>query len=260
MRQELRSAFIGWRFPAACGLMLVCYLGFSVPEWMTSGSWGEYGSNALQQAVGGIFFGGILLLMPFCAAAVHAVSQVDEIRSGFIKARMIRGGVWRGAWRKISVAAIAGALAAALPFALHALLWRCIALPCNPALYPYHEMQFAGTLYNAWYGVMEGLPLYVSIFLGLGISGALWAVVGLAVAVWIPDSLLVVSIPVGLYFLWMRFASRGIFGLRLPPPDALFTEGMTTESLLAALAVHGLFFLSASLLYFIGLKRRAQDG
>ncbi|MFQ9806855.1 MAG: hypothetical protein ACLR07_10695 [Christensenellales bacterium] len=56
MKEELKSAFFSKRFLLAFGLMLSCFLGYSLPTWIFSADWGdEFREGALQLSVGGIF-------------------------------------------------------------------------------------------------------------------------------------------------------------------------------------------------------------
>lgn len=94
MKEELKSAFFSWRFVLAFGFMLTCFLGYSVPTWVFSADWGdEFREGALQLSIGGIFFGGAMLLLPFCASVSHAISQVDEIRTSFLNWKIIRSSI-----------------------------------------------------------------------------------------------------------------------------------------------------------------------
>lgn len=68
MKEEIKEAFFNKRFIISVGIMLVCFLGVSYPNWIDSSEWGDiYRPTALEQILGGIFFGGVMLMMPFCA-------------------------------------------------------------------------------------------------------------------------------------------------------------------------------------------------
>ena len=41
MKEELKSAFFSKRFLLAFGLMLSCFLGYSLPTWIFSADWGD---------------------------------------------------------------------------------------------------------------------------------------------------------------------------------------------------------------------------
>lgn len=50
MKEELKSAFFSRYFLMAFGLMLTCFLGYSLPSWIFSADWGdEFREGALQQ-------------------------------------------------------------------------------------------------------------------------------------------------------------------------------------------------------------------
>ena len=52
MKEELKSAFFSKRFLLAFGLMLSCFLGYSLPTWIFSADWGdEFREGALLNTV-----------------------------------------------------------------------------------------------------------------------------------------------------------------------------------------------------------------
>ena len=79
--------------------------------------------SAFSQGFASVFFGGAILLFPFLATLPHAVSQVDEIRSGFLFARGIRSSIKRYAGIKIAAVALSGAVAMGLASLVHS---RCV--------------------------------------------------------------------------------------------------------------------------------------
>lgn len=127
MKEELKSAFFSKRFLLAFGLMLSCFLGYSLPTWIFSADWGdEFREGALQLSVGGIFFGGSMLLLPFCAGVTYAISQVDEVRTSFLEWKAIRCSTQTYARNKIIATMLS-----ALPqrdWHLHYMLWSGISL------------------------------------------------------------------------------------------------------------------------------------
>lgn len=89
MRQELKLAFSGRNWRLAFGIMLACFFGMS--EWVVSVDWGdEFRASALHLSIMGIFFGGAMLLMPFCACLPYVTSQVDDILYGFLDLKLTR--------------------------------------------------------------------------------------------------------------------------------------------------------------------------
>ena len=126
--------------------------------------------------------------------------------------------------------------------------------------YPNHTIYFSSdVLYSNWYTVLHGLPVYAEMTLGIAFTAAIWAVVGLAVAVWIPDKLMVVTVPVCIYFLWREQFPYYLAGILLPYPATLFNDGLTIQSGLAAMLMY-LVLLAVSLaIYGVGLSRRCRN-
>ena len=112
MAEEIKSIFKSRNYWMAFAISFLTLLGYSLSSWLNAISVGEsmeYRESALSLSVGGIFFGGFMLLFPFCASVAHATSQVDELRSGMARWRVMRGSVAR----YVGVKAAASMLAAA---------------------------------------------------------------------------------------------------------------------------------------------------
>lgn len=258
MRAEISRALLTRRFTLAVGVMLACFLAFSIPTWISQQPWQpEERSSAFMQAIGPIFFGGFSLLFPFCAALPCSLNQVDEIETGSLELQGIRSSVRRYVARKAVAAFISGGLAMSTAFLLHTLLWNMIALPSSPATNPCHEVAFAqGVLYADWYGIAYGLPAYLYWSVAIFLCGGLWAMIGLATAAWIPDRIVVMTVPVGIYYLWTYGLFYYALGWRIPHPSALFNDGLTASKLLSALLTDATVLLAAVVVYFIGIRRR----
>ena len=85
MSEEIKSIFKSRNYWMAFAISFLTLLGYSLSSWLNAISVGEsmeYRESALSLSVGGIFFGGFMLLFPFCASVAHATSQVDELQSG----------------------------------------------------------------------------------------------------------------------------------------------------------------------------------
>lgn len=219
----------------------------------------HYWQSALQLSIGSIFFGGVMLLLPFLASVPYATSQADEIRTSFLQWKVMRSSIRKYAAQKITVNALSGASAMALAFWLHALIMNIVALPCDPQTYSGHELFFAdGCFYNTWYSTLYGLPMYLSMGLGIAFCSAVWATVALAISVWIPDKLLIISVPSCLYYLWSSHLFKALFGLNLGHPADLYNDALTWPIALRAFIVYGVCLIAAIMIYVIGLKRRAQ--
>lgn len=56
MRQELKLAFSGRNWRLAFGIMLACFFGMSIPEWVVSVDWGdEFRASVLHLSIMGTF-------------------------------------------------------------------------------------------------------------------------------------------------------------------------------------------------------------
>ncbi len=261
MKQELKNALFGKRFLGATFIILICLFGLSIPEWISSYGWGaEYRQSALQQSIAGIFFGGIMLLLPFCSCIPYAINQVDEVRSSVMGWKMIRTSIPKYAVGKIVATALSGGGITVFAFAIHSLIWNVIAIPCNPNEYPYHVIPFLqDSLYATWYSVCYGLPMYVSVGMGMFIASATWATVALAVAIWIPDRLLTIAIPTCICYLLSAEVFRHLFGWTLLHPATLYNDALTATNAMQATIEYFIIFIIASCVYIVGLKRRGQN-
>ncbi len=260
MKEELKSAFVSWRFALAFAVMLTCFLGYSLPSWIFSADWGdEFREGALQLSVGGIFFGGAMLLLPFCASVPHATSQVDEIRTSYLNWKVIRSSVGHYAACKVTATMLSAAAATGMAFAVHALVWNNIAYPYDLAAHPYQEVPFGPScIYAQWTDVCYALPIYVWMAGGIALCAAVWSVTALAVSVWVPDKLLTITIPVCLCELWSCRIFYHLFGLNVPHPAALYNDALTANEARRSLCMYGLLLIASLIVYLLGLRRRVQ--
>lgn len=259
-QQEIKSALFNKRTLLGMLIMLVCLFGVSIPEWLLSYNWGaEYRQSALQQSISGIFFGGVMLLLPFCASVSNATTQIDELQTSVLRWKLLRSSTLRYGFSKILGTTISGGVAISCAFLLHSLIWNIIALPCDPIAHPYHEIIFADDcLYRNWYSTLYGAPMYLSMTFGLFICGAVWANVAQAIAIWVPDRMLSLAIPACIYYLLSANIFQHLFGWKLPHPATLYNDALTLLELKSSLFEYAVIFCIACFIYFIGLKRRAQ--
>ena len=263
MRKELKRAFTSPLFILSTTVFFLCLQGFAVPSYINDVMLEplEYRQSALALTLGGIFFGGAILLLPFCAAMAHATSQVDDLRSSMMHWCTLRGSVVKYAFNKMVACFSASAASAGVAFILHAALWHILALPYDPVIYPSHEIGFWNeSFFYAWSTVQNGLPIILEIAGGLALTAGIWSIVALATAVWIPDKLLNVIIPASLCKLWSANLTFYLFGFRLPSPDTIFNDAQTLQGDLECLLAYGILLVLAVLLYYHGLKRRACHG
>lgn len=261
IKEEMKSAFMNVGFAVAFGMMLLCLLGYSLPAWMVGTDWGdEYRQSALSLSIGGVFFGSSMLLLPFCANTAYSISQVDEIHSSMMHWKVMRSSVRRYVLQKMAASMISATTAVSMAFALHAILWNCIANPYNPVAHPYQAITFAqGCIYSQWTGICYALPVYIWMAATMGFCAAIWSVVGLAVAVWVPDKLLIVIIPVCFYELLSCKILDHLFGIAAPHPGLLYNDGICAPWVIRSFIMYSIIFAISLIVYFAGVKRRIQD-
>ena len=64
MKKEMKLIFSDGKIYLALLVMLLCFNGYSIPIWIEIWDWDfAYRESALQLTIGGIFFGGIMLLV-----------------------------------------------------------------------------------------------------------------------------------------------------------------------------------------------------
>ena len=261
MKQELRCAFGNIRFWIALTAMTICFFGFSLPTWFIRVSQGDREfMDAVSQGFSPIFFGGAILLFPFIAALPFATSQVEEIRTGFMFIKALRTSVFRYSIIKIVAVALSGAAVMCLASLFHSIVWHIVAGPYDPVARPNTEVSFsAGTIYDELMKTPYAWRAFLHAALGFAITGAVWAVVGVAAAAWIPDTLLAITVPVALYFFWAYQFLFQLIGIKLPFPSALYNDGQYWYTYFESVITHIIVFLVASFTYYRGMKRRLQN-
>ncbi|MEG0125217.1 MAG: hypothetical protein RR816_03950 [Clostridia bacterium] len=213
--------------------------------------------SAMDLSFTPVFFGGSILLVPFCAAIVYASTQADEICSGFILPRAIRGSLNKYVFTKVCAAAITGFFALGTACLLHSILWHFLAGPYDVAARPDVEVFFAeGTVYDQLIKFPYAWPAYIHAAIGFGLTGAFWSVIALWIASIIPDTQLVVTTPVVLYFLWKGNFTGFLFGFELPDFTAFYNDGVTWPQYGLALGFHVLLLIVVVWGYRTALKRR----
>ena len=260
--RNFRYAVSTGGFWIGAGIMLLTFLGLSMPEWAASRDWGVIGQpSALQLSLLPIFFGGVQLLFPFCVCTAYAAQQVDEIRSGFMGLRLIRSNRFRYALRQLITNFMVGGLCVSGAFLLHAALCHLMALPSMPEVYESHEIPFSeGCIYAPWLSVLHGLPILLWIAAAMALTGGVWATSGLAVSVWIPDRWMIVSLPVFLYYVLNSRTVYMLTGLRIPYAADLYNDALTVPMVISSLKYDALLLMLFALVYVMGLKRRVAHG
>lgn len=260
MREELKRALRAPQIWASFAVCMFTLMGYSLASWIGSmEEWPEYRESALHLSLGGIFFGGFMMLLPFCAALAHATSQVDDLSSGMVRWAALRGSVHRYASVKVGVSMLAAAAASASAFALHAVIWNMVALPNDPFVYESHIIYFwEESYFYQWYTICHGLPLYIEITVGIAFTASVWAVVALAIAIWAPDKLMTVTIPSFLYYLWNADVTYWLFGIHALHPAALFNDGLNAERAIVSIVSYMTVLVVSLVCYIAGCQRRCR--
>lgn len=251
MRGILRKYIRNRGFFLSFAVILGCYLACSVYEWLRALQEPvlEYRPNALMLSSEANFFGGIILVFPFCACLPIASSMRKKIRlvpSDFATKRT--------ALQEAIGCFTAGALCVSLPFILHAVAWSFIALPANPMKYSSHEIYFSG-LYSVWYQTFYGLPMYISIAIGMALSGGALATIYYSASKWIHNWIASLAYPASIYFVWIKA------GITFPKiiratPDALFNDALQVGDIAFTLMMYSILVLG----HYIIHTRMCKNG
>ena len=255
----IRNAFRSGGFWVAFTVCFLSFAGLSFPEWLGSRDWDVQGQNsALQLSIMPVFFGGVSLLFPFCACTAYAPGQVEEIRSGMIKLKLIRAGLFRYIFGQIVCCMTVSAVAAGLAFFTHAGICHILALSSMPEAYLNHEIPFSpDCVYYDWYPVLHGIPILLWMGLAMAFTAGIWSVSGLAAAVWIPDKWLTVSLPVFLYFVLNSRTVYILTGVMIPYAADLYNDALTPDIIRDSLICDGVLLAIFALIYALGVERRA---
>ena len=260
MLEELKCSVFNKYFWAAFLVMLSCFFGYSIPNWVFSAEWGMYREGALQLSIGGIFFGGSMLLLPFCASIPYAVSQVDEIRTGNLRYRAFYSSVRKYSVKKTVISMLSASLACGLAFFIHALFWNFASYPYDLEMYPYQEVPFAADcIYYEWARAKYAWPIYIWITFGIGYCAAIWSVTALAISVWITDKVLAIVVPVCIYYIWSCRITNHLFGIDLPHPATLYNDALTSTEVIQSIKAYSVLLLVSFIVYYIGLKKRCRN-
>lgn len=174
--------------------------------------------------------------------------------------KLARGSYGKYARNKIVAAALGGAAVVAVTYALHAVIWNLISIPYSPEQYPYHELPFrADGFFAMWHLTSHAFPVYIYMFVTMGLFGAVWALIALAVSVWVPDKLLAITVPACIYQIWSGGIYFFLFGWRLPTPASLFLIDVNWTELWQSLLMYAIHIALAMALYMAGLKRRVAN-
>lgn len=260
MRQELRLVF-NKRLIGAITIMLITFSGYSAIEWMFVYHLDvSIRPASIQQVLGGIFFGGVMIMMPLCAALPASIMQVEELNSAFTDLRVMRLSMKEYIRNKFVAAFVSGAAVMGIAFCIHTIIWNVVATPNDIAVNDYLAIPFSeDCIYYAWQGVFYSLPIYLWMDIMMAFCGGMWAMVGITTALYLKDKLLSLAVPFCIYYLWHFGMPKKMFGIQgFPHPADLYNDALTLDVVYKSLLTYaGLGFICL-LLYAIKLERRYQ--
>ena len=250
-------------FALAVLIMLIAFSGYAACDWVFMYDWDvAYRSSSLQQTLGGIYFGGAMLVVPLCAALPAGLAQVEELQTNFIDYRIIRSSMPRYEVTKLASAFLASGAAIALSFVFHALIWNILATPCNPLENDYLAVPFADDcIFAPWQEIFYSLPIYLWIAAAVFFCGGVWGMASVTAAMYTRDKLLSIAVPFCVYFLWSYGFPRVVLGVkRFPHPADLYNDGLTWNGVFSALLAYGVLIVLLNALYGLRLFRRYRHG
>lgn len=263
MREELKRAIRNPLFVVACFVSLCGLVIEEIPEMKLTVeiySAPMYYPSALQFVLNPIYFGGFILIVPIAAALPHVGSMVDDCKTRLWLFQVIRLGEKRYRLAKLTSAFISGGCAVACGFAVYAVICNVLFIPSNPAQYDSHILPFDGTIYETMYRVWGGFPMILYIFFILILVGGVWATVGMAMAIWIPDRLIAMVSPLIVYYIWIWGGIRTIWKAVALSPTDLFNDGLTLSNFWWALLQYACLMAIAVFAFRKGMHRRIQNG
>ena len=242
------------------GIMIIAYMGMALPEWLVSADWGDaFRPSALQQSIIGIFFGGMMLLLPLCAGITSGLEQAGEILSSMFVWKLGRSSIGKYARSQLVSAFLRSAFCVWAAFAVNAALWNIIAHPCDIAAYPYHEIGFAeDCLYAEWYCWRGGILMYLWMGAGIFICGGVWGLVSMAVSMYLPDRIMAIAIPTCIYYFLSSGIFRRLLGWEIPHPSTLYNDALTWPMAGKAMLENAVISGLSVFLYIYGIRRRIR--
>ena len=260
-KQELKRIFRSGNLYIALSAFLICLSASSAQIWFVYSSSEDVSLlSAMYLCFIPVFFGGTILLVPFCAAISCSQAQADEMTSGNVRFRVLRCGFFRYSAGKMCAGMLAGFVSLGGAFAIHTLIWHLAAGPYDPVNRPDTVLQLVeGTVYQYYLQQPWAYGAYLPAILGFGITGALWAAVSLLCAVLMMDAVLAAVLPVLLYYLWKTNFTAYLFGFSLPDFTGLYNDGVFWPDYWQALIAHFLLLVIVWIAYGIVLKRRIRN-
>ncbi len=219
-----------------------------------------YYPSALQFTLDPVYFGGFILMLPLAAAVPYTGRFVSQVQTGNWCYAMIRSGQREYIRRELCTAFLQGGGSVAVGFSFYAILCNLLFIPSNPQVYQAHVLPFEDTIYEQMYQIIGGLPMYVFVTAMIFVCGGCWALTAMTTAAWLPDTLVAITSPLMIYYIWLWGGIRYIDWLPFTiGPTDLFNDGLTLQKLLGNLAQYAVLGCCCILLFRAGVGRRIRN-
>lgn len=245
IRKDLRRAFCNMGFAVGIGSAMLIIMRGLIENSNLDGSISMYELILNAMALSG--FGPFAAIFPVLA---YSTSFCGEYRSGYLKLLLSRMSWKKYAATRILTTALAGGMVIALPFAVMcatAYHYGVHGLPQNG--------MYAGT--NVAYYIQHYGDFYVmagKVILGF-LFGAMWALFGMAFAVWSGNKYVTLVAPFVLYEVMWLFLD---FAPYLNPIRLYRGDSLDSYPLSAIMELN--YIVIAVLLILFGLRRRVNNG
>lgn len=262
LKQELRLTFFR-ALPWLCMLAFIaCLEGSSLPIWIIRCQQGDRRfMSAMDMSFTPVFFGGVQLLVPLCAAAAYGAVHAEELRTRFFLLEIMRTSERKYVLTKAVSAMLSGALVLGGGFLLHVILWHILAGPYDVSARPDIEVYFApGKVYATYLQTPYAVMMYVHAVLGFAITGAFWAMVGVTLLSWNSDPQLSIALAVVIYFLMKNRFLYLVFGFSMPDYTGLYNDGVLWAEYVRSLGFHLVTMTVLIVIYGRGVRRCRERG
>ena len=262
LKQEWRQT-LSHPLPWLCMLAFFACLEFSaLPIWIIRCQQGDRAlMSAMDQSFTPVFFGGVQLLVPLCAAAACGAVHAQALQTRFFLLEILRAGEKPYILSKALSAMLTGALALGGGFLLHVLLWHALAGPYDTAARPDVAVDLVpGTVYAAYVQTPYAVMAFLHAVVGFAVTGALWAMVALTLLIWNRDPQLSVALTMVIYFLMRNRFIDLVFGVRMPGYTGLYNDGQTWSDYFQSLAFHLAALPVLTAIYGLGVRRCEEHG
>lgn len=189
----------------------------------------------------------------FLPALAFSFSFANEYQHKALPCWILRAGVVRYTTAKILISGLAGFLVVFLGMILLALV--CLLID------PWYTFSVGSDLYDAWMNkghVFAGAAMFM---VDYGLSGAIYAAMGLFASFWIPNPYVAVTTPIALYLTLSRIAAGSFLEVLFNPgmlPYTLHAKPTAIEAIIDKIGLTALVLLILCILGIQKMNRRVR--